>query len=225
VDLAVAPGRTTVLIGPSGCGKSTVLRLMAGLLRPTAGSVTFEGQPVTPESLPALRRRMGYVTQEGGLFPHLTGLANVSLMPRHLKWPADLLAARVAGLRTLTRLSDDVLARYPAEMSGGQRQRVALCRALVLDPDVLLLDEPLGALDPMVRFDLQNDLLRIFAALNKTVVLVTHDLAEATFFAHEVVLMKGGRIVQRGAADDLFHRPADAFVEQFVRAQRLLPSP
>jgi osmoprotectant transport system ATP-binding protein len=224
IDLAIAPGRTTVLIGPSGCGKSSVLRLMAGLVRATAGEVWFEGLPVTPGTLPALRRRMGYVTQEGGLFPHLTGLANVTLMARHLGWPVERRAARVAELCRLARLEETTLGRYPAEMSGGQRQRVSLVRALMLDPDVLLLDEPLGALDPMVRFDLQNDLREVFGALRKTVVMVTHDLAEAAFFADEVVLMRDGAIVQRGTPADLLERPADEFVRQFVRAQRATPA-
>jgi len=223
VDLAIAPGRTTVLIGPSGCGKSTVLRLMAGLLRPTAGEVLFEGRAVTAEALPGLRRRMGYVTQDGGLFPHLTGLANVTLMARHLGWAADRRTTRVAELCRLARLEETTLGRYPAEMSGGQRQRVSLVRALMLDPDALLLDEPLGALDPMVRFDLQNDLREVFGTLRKTVVLVTHDLAEAAYFADEVVLMREGTIVQRGSPADLLERPANEFVRQFVRAQRATP--
>ena len=220
IDLTVPPGQTTVLIGPSGCGKSTVLRMMAGLVRADAGAVLFQDEPLTGDRLGAIRRRIGYVIQDGGLFPHLTGRGNVALMAAHLRWPAADIDRRVDELARLTRLPPDVLGRYPAEISGGQRQRVSLIRALMLDPDVLLLDEPLGALDPMIRYDLQNDLLDVFRQLQKTVVLVTHDLAEAAFFADRVVLMEGGRIVQQGTIDDLVSRPADDFVRGFIRAQR-----
>jgi osmoprotectant transport system ATP-binding protein len=219
-NLRIGPGETTALIGPSGCGKSTVLRLLAGLLRPDEGQVTFEGEPVEAERLSAMRRRIGYVIQDGGLFPHLTGLGNVRLLAAHLRWDAPRIAQRVRELADLTRLPPATLDRYPVEMSGGQRQRVSLIRALMLDPDALLLDEPLGALDPMIRFDLQNELLEIFARLGKTVVLVTHDLSEAAFFAQTVVLMREGAVVQQSSAADLVRRPADSFVEKFVRAQR-----
>ena len=220
VALAIEPGQTTVLIGPSGCGKSTILRLLAGLVWPSDGTVQFDDAPLTRARLPELRRKIGYVIQEGGLFPHLTGRGNVELLPRHVGWAQGRIAERVAELAALVHLQPALLGRYPGELSGGQRQRVSLMRALMLDPAALLLDEPLGALDPMIRFDLQNDLSEIFATLNKTVVMVTHDLAEASFFADVAVLLKAGQIVQRGAPADLFDRPADAFVTQFVTAQR-----
>ncbi|MDB5353664.1 MAG: transporter ATP-binding protein [Phycisphaerales bacterium] len=220
INLTIPPGQTTALIGPSGSGKSTVLGLMTGLLKPESGVITFEGQPITPARLPAIRRRIGYVIQDGGLFPHLTGLANVTLMARHIRWPAEKIRKRVEELSTLARLSPELLGRYPAEVSGGQRQRMSLMRALMLDPDVLLLDEPLAALDPMVRAELQDDLAAVFRRLNKTVVIVTHDINEAAFFAEKIVLMRDGSIVQMGVADDLFDRPAEAFVGQFVRAQQ-----
>ncbi|MDB5290704.1 MAG: transporter ATP-binding protein [Phycisphaerales bacterium] len=220
INLTIPPGQTTALIGPSGSGKSTVLGLMTGLLKPESGVITFEGQPITPARLPAIRRRIGYVIQDGGLFPHLTGLANVTLMARHIRWPAEKIRYRVEELSTLARLSPELLERYPAEVSGGQRQRMSLMRALMLDPDVLLLDEPLAALDPMVRAELQDDLAAVFRRLSKTVVIVTHDINEAAFFAEKIVLMREGSIVQMGAADDLFDRPAEAFVGQFVRAQQ-----
>ena len=219
-NLRIAPGKTTALIGPSGCGKSTVLRLLAGLLRPDEGRVTFEDQSVGTDDVSAMRRRIGYVIQDGGLFPHLTGMGNVRLMAAHLGWDGARIARRVRELADLTRLPPATLDRYPVEMSGGQRQRVSLMRALMLDPDALLLDEPLGALDPMIRFDLQNELLEIFARLRKTVVLVTHDLSEAAFFAETVVLMRDGAVVQQSSAAELVRKPADAFVEKFVRAQR-----
>ncbi len=224
VDLAIAAGTTTVLIGPSGCGKSTLLKLLLGLVRPDRGELRVDlgdgPRALAPERIPALRRRIGYVVQDGGLFPNLTARDNVTLMARHLGWPPPRRRARVAELAALVQLPDDALDRYPVQLSGGQRQRVALMRALMLDPEVLLLDEPLGALDPLIRSELQADLRVVFERLKKTVVLVTHDLGEAAFFGGTVVLMRAGRIVQQGALADLIHRPADPFVTRFVLAQR-----
>lgn len=220
LSLQVPAGRTTALIGPSGCGKSTLLRLLIGLVEPDAGTVTFDGAPVTPRTAHAVRLRVGYVIQDGGLFPHLTARGNVTLMARHLGRDRDSIAARVTELATLTRLPTDALDRYPHQLSGGQRQRVGLMRALMLNPAALLLDEPLGALDPLVRADLQTELRDIFRQLNKTVVLVTHDLGEASYFADRVVLLRDGVIVQEGSPADLWHRPADSFVTRFVQAQR-----
>ncbi len=222
LDLAIEAGRTTVLIGPSGCGKSTLLRLLLGLLVPEAGTVRFEGEVLAAANMLGARRRMGYVIQGGGLFPHLTARDNVTLMARHLGRANADIDARVAELAALTRFPADALERYPLQISGGQRQRIALMRALMLDPDVLLLDEPLGALDPMVRYQLQTELREIFRVLGKTVVMVTHDLAEAGFFADHIILLRDGRVVQTGGIDDLIERPADPFVEAFVTAQRTL---
>jgi osmoprotectant transport system ATP-binding protein len=221
-ELSLESGRTTVLIGPSGCGKSTVLRLMIGLQRPDEGTVRFAGEPLDPQHLPALRQRMGYVIQDGGLFPHLSARDNIALMARHLGWAAQRVESRIAELAELTDFPADALDRFPVQLSGGQQQRVSLMRALMLDPEALLLDEPLGALDPMIRFDLQRDLKEVFARLGKTVVLVTHDLAEAAFFADTIVLLREGRIVQRGSLSEMLERPADAFVRRFVQAQRSL---
>src|SRR5262249_35559447 len=179
LTLTVPPGRTTVLIGPSGCGKSTLLRLLVGLVEPDAGAVTFDGTPVTPATARAVRLRVGSVIQDGGLFPPLTARGNVTLMARHLGRDRAATAGRVAELADLTRFPADGLDRYPHQLSGGQRQRVGLMRALMLDPDALLLDEPLGALDPLVRADLQAELRDIFRRLGKTGVLVTHDLGQA----------------------------------------------
>jgi osmoprotectant transport system ATP-binding protein len=219
-DLNVAAGRTTVLLGPSGCGKSTLLRLMLGLLWPDGGTVSVEGRPLSPATVLAVRRRMGYVVQDGGLFPHLTAAGNAALVARHLGWPRERIDPRLHELATLARLPDEFLSRYPAQLSGGQRQRVGLMRALMLDPAVLLLDEPLGALDPLVRAELQTDLRDAFRTLGKTVVLVTHDLAEAAYFAEEIILLREGRIVQRGRPNDLATNPADPFVTEFIKAQR-----
>ncbi|MAG57585.1 MAG: ABC transporter ATP-binding protein [Planctomycetes bacterium] len=222
VDLSIAPGRTTVLIGPSGCGKSTLLRLMIGLLAPTRGTVSFDGVEVNPASAPDLRRRMGYVIQGGGLFPHLTARENVALVAAHLGWERSRIKDRVDELSRLARISEDVWERYPIQISGGQQQRVALLRALMLDPNVLLLDEPLGALDPMVRADLQRELKEVFVTLGKTVVMVTHDMSEAAYFGDIIVLMKEGSIVQSGTFQELDQAPADPFVTRFIRAQQSL---
>jgi osmoprotectant transport system ATP-binding protein len=218
VTLTIEAGRTTALIGPSGSGKSTLLSLIVGLDAPDAGTILVETHRMTPLSAPHLRRLMGYVIQDGGLFPHLTARRNIELMAREEGWPEGRRAARIDELTRLTRLPVPALARYPAELSGGQRQRVSLMRALMLDPDILLMDEPLGALDPLIRADLQDDLAEIFARLRKTVVIVTHDLAEAEFFAETIVLMNAGRIVQQGRFADLVERPSDEFVTRFVRA-------
>src|SRR5687768_9633927 len=154
--LRLAAGQTTVLIGPSGCGKSTLLRIMIGLVEPDQGQVLFDGQPVTPANIMEVRRKIGYVIQDGGLFPHLSARDNVGLLARHLGWDKPRIDARIAELAELTRLPIEALDRYPAQLSGGQRQRLGIMRALVLDPAVMLLDEPMGALDPLVRFDLQE---------------------------------------------------------------------
>jgi osmoprotectant transport system ATP-binding protein len=219
-DLSLEPGSTTILIGPSGCGKSTILRLVAGLTSPDAGSVFFLGNRLTRESLQMARLRMGYVIQEGGLFPHLSVRDNVTVMARYLGRETAWIDERLAELAELVHLPDRLMTRFPAELSGGQRQRVSLMRALMLDPDLLLLDEPLGALDPMIRFRLQNDLRSIFEQLGKTVLMVTHDIAEAVHFGGVLVLMKRGRVVQRGSFAELVRDPAEPFVEEFITAQK-----
>jgi osmoprotectant transport system ATP-binding protein len=220
LTLDLRAGETTALIGPSGCGKSTLLRLLIGLIVPDAGTVSFDGTEVSPANVRAVRQRVGYVIQDGGLFPHLTARGNITLMARHLGRDAARIAARLDDLAALTHFPADGLSRYPHQLSGGQRQRVGLMRALMLDPAALLLDEPLGALDPIVRADLQTELRDIFRALRKTVVMVTHDLGEATFFGDRILLMRDGLVVQDGIAADLWHRPADPFVTRFVQAQR-----
>ena len=207
-----------VLLGTSGSGKSTLLRMMTGLVQPDSGEIAIGGQRLTPESLPALRRRMGYVIQDGGLFPHLTALDNVELAPRYFGLRRERIDRRVHELTALTRFPADALQRFPAQLSGGQRQRVSLMRALMLEPEVLFLDEPLGALDPMIRAELRADLREIFRALGNTVVLVTHDLVEAEVLAGRVVLMRDGRVVQDGTLPEFRSTPADPFVTRFIEA-------
>src|SRR5436309_2361459 len=223
-NLPVERGKTTVLIGPSGCGKSTLLRLIIRLIEPDSGSIEFNGESITSDTIGELRRRIGYVIQEGGLFPHLTARANVLLMARHIGKSQEEMHNRLLELSELTRFSETLLPRYPVELSGGQRQRVSLMRALMLSPQLLLLDEPLGALDPLVRAALQKDLKEIFARLRQTVLFVTHDLAEAIYFGDEIVLMNEGKIVQKGTITDLRERPADPFVSEFINAQRGIAS-
>src|SRR5581483_2150448 len=221
--LSFPSGRTTVVIGPSGCGKTTLLRLMLGLMTPDSGSVVLDGEVLTRANAQTLRHRIGYVIQEGGLFPHLTAARNVTLMARFLRRGDEDVARRCAELAELVQIPYNVLDRYPRDLSGGQRQRVALMRALMLDPPALLRDEPLGALDPVTRHALQADLKNVFARLAKTVVLVTHDMHEAAHFADEIVLMRDGKVIQRGTLDDLLARPAEPFVSEFIRAQRVDP--
>jgi osmoprotectant transport system ATP-binding protein len=221
-NLAIHRGQTTVLIGPSGCGKSTLLRLIIGLITPDSGTIAFDGSEITPANIDRLRPRIGYVIQEGGLFPHLTARANILLMARYLEKPHEEMRTRLVELCELTRFSENLLLRYPIELSGGQRQRVSLMRALMLSPELLLLDEPLGALDPLVRASLQKELKEIFVRLRQTVLFVTHDLAEAAYFGDKIVLMNEGHIVQQGSLLDLREKPASDFVRQFINSQRAL---
>lgn len=223
VSLKPAPGSTTVLLGPSGCGKSTLLRVMTGLVVPDAGRVTFDGAPLTATNLQPVRHRIGYVIQDGGLFPHLTGYDNVALLARHLRWEKRRIDDRVTELRAVVRLSADVLERYPAQLSGGERHRVALMRALMLDPAALLFDEPLAALDATTRREVQTELKSIFISVKRTAILVTHDLQEAAWLGDDIALMRAGRIVQQGSLQNLLDHPAETFVRDFIHAQRADP--
>lgn len=220
VDLKVASDQTTVVVGPSGCGKTTLLRALIGLIVPDSGTIFFDGEALSEKNVLQVRRRVGYVVQNGGLFPHLTARQNISLLGEYLGIDGARLDARIRELAEMTRFPSGCLDRYSTELSGGQNQRVGLMRALMLDPKVLLLDEPMGALDPMIRFELQADLRVLFSELKKTVVMVTHDLAEAAYLGHQIILMRDGRIVQQGLLDDMLSAPADEFVTKFVRAQR-----
>ena len=215
-----AAGKTTVLIGPSGCGKSTLLRMLVGLITPDTGRIEINHETLTPANVQSIRYGIGYVIQDGGLFPHLTAGENVALQARFLKRPRADIDARMAELAALVQLPADALLRYPANLSGGQKQRVGLMRALMLDPPLLLLDEPLGALDPITRSELQSQLKDIFARLQKTVVLVTHDMGEAAYFGDTILLLRAGQLIQAGTLDDLLHRPAQQYVSDFIRAQR-----
>lgn len=224
IHLQVSAGETVALLGTSGCGKSTLLRLIIGLLTPDTGEIRWQQESLQPADMLPWRRRVGYVIQEGGLFPHLTLWQNVTLMAQQLQWSRENIQSRVQALAALTHLPVELLQRYPTQVSGGQRQRVALMRALFLDPEVLLLDEPLGALDPIIRSELQQELKSIVQTLQKTVVLVTHDLHEAAYLADRIAVMQGGKVLQFDTSEALSSAPADPFVEKFLQAQQWIPS-
>lgn len=221
VSLEVGAGETVAIIGPSGCGKSTLLRIINGLVQPDSGEVHIGDTRVTPANVRDLRRRMGYVVQGGGLFPHLTGRENVSLAARVFGLSPSQIDQRIRDLADLVSLEPSQLDRYPHKLSGGQNQRVALMRALMLEPALMLMDEPLAALDPMVRAELQEELRALFMRLGKTVIFVTHDLAEAGYISDRIVVLGRGRIAQVGPLEELVRKPADSFVHAFVEAYRV----
>jgi osmoprotectant transport system ATP-binding protein len=218
LDLAIPQGATVALVGPSGCGKSTVLRTVLGLITPDSGTVSVDGVAVTRETRGDVRRRTGFVIQDGGLFPHLTGRGNAALPMVREGWDVSRVDARLSELAELVELDAEMLGRYPAELSGGQRQRVALMRALALEPDLLLMDEPLGALDPRIRWRLQQLLRSLFDRLGTTVMLVTHDLAEADWFTDDIALLHDGRVRRRGPLSEIAIDREDDFVAAFAES-------
>jgi osmoprotectant transport system ATP-binding protein len=217
VSLHIQRGEFIVLIGASGSGKSTLLKMINRMERHDTGLLTFDGRDVNDFDVRALRLRMGYAIQSVGLFPHWSVARNIGVVPRMLGWPDDRIADRVAELLRLFDLDPAVYGtRMPRQLSGGQQQRVGVARALAADPDVLLMDEPFGALDPVVRAALQQEMKRIHAASGKTIVMVTHDIDEALQLASRIVLLDRGRVVQAAAPIDLLARPANAQVAQFL---------
>jgi osmoprotectant transport system ATP-binding protein len=216
-SLAVARGETVVLVGESGSGKTTLLRMFNRLEVPTSGEVLLNGEPVESNDPIALRRRIGYVQQEGGLLPHWTVARNIALVPELLGWTEDRRRARAGELLELVGLpAASYGPRYPRELSGGQRQRVAFARAIAADPDVVLLDEPFGALDALTRLELQNEFLRLKHQLGKTFLVVTHDLAEAFRLGDRIAVMRHGRVLQVARGDELERHPADSYVERLL---------
>lgn len=217
IELRIPRGEMCILVGTSGCGKSTTLRMINRLIEHSAGQIRIDGQQIRAFNEQRLRRRIGYAIQSTGLFPHWTVARNVGLVPRLLRWPAERIAARVSELMAMLGLEEGEFAgKYPHQLSGGQAQRVGVARALAADPDILLMDEPFGALDPITRETLQDELLRLQARLRKTIVFVTHDMDEALKLADRIVVMDAGRIVQQGSATDLLKAPANAFVESLL---------
>jgi osmoprotectant transport system ATP-binding protein len=223
VNLTVPKGATHALIGSSGSGKTTLLRITLGLIPFDKGYVKINDQALSSFSPIQWADRIGYVPQDGGLFPHMSAFENVSLIAKLRGWNKRKINARVEELRKLVDLEPVILSQYPFEMSGGQQQRVAIMRAAMMEPDVMLLDEPMAALDPLIRRTLQQELKSIFQRLGKTVLLVTHDLGEAVFLAEQITLLHEGKIVQSGTYRDLLLRPADPFVTAFINAQRTVP--
>lgn len=222
LSLSFGDGQTHVLLGSSGSGKSTLLRIVMGLIFPDQGKVLLGEQLMTPQHQPFLAQKMGYVPQDGGLFPHLNAERNVTLVARTLRWSKQRIQERLGVLSEMVGIGPQQLLKYPSELSGGQRQRVAMIRGAFLDPHVMLLDEPLGALDPIVRKDLQRELKTIFAQMKKTVIFVTHDIGEAAFLGHSITLLRDGKVIQNGTISDLLNAPADPFVTEFITAQRTL---
>jgi osmoprotectant transport system ATP-binding protein len=221
IDLEVADGETVALIGPSGCGKTTCLRLINRLLEPDRGVIEIMGRDTAKVDASELRRGIGYVIQEGGLFAHYNVLENVSVVPSLLGWPAARITARAEELLTMVGLPPSQFAtRYPRQLSGGQRQRVGIARALAAEPPIVLLDEPFGALDPVTRDGLQNEFLELSRRLKKTFVIVTHDVLEAVRLAHRIVVLREGAIVQQAAPRELIRAPADDFVAALLGRHR-----
>ncbi len=223
LSLHIPEGLTVALIGPSGCGKTTTMRMVNRLVDPTAGRILVNGEDVTHVDPVVLRRHIGYVIQQVGLFPHMTIAQNVAAVPNLLGWDRVRIIRRTEELLQLVGLNpEEMLERYPSQLSGGQRQRVGVARALAADPPVLLMDEPFGALDPIARTLLQAEFRQILRRVRKTVVLVTHDLDEATRLGDRIAIMRSGRIVQYDTPNVILSHPADAFVENFVGIDRAL---
>lgn len=217
ISLRVPKGKFCALVGTSGCGKSTTLRMINRLIEHSEGDIILDGQAIDAYDPVKLRRRIGYVIQHTGLFPHWNVARNIGLVPRLLKWSATDVQSRVAELMHLLGLPVDEFGhKYPHQLSGGQAQRVGVARALAADPDILLMDEPFGALDPITREKLQDELAKLQARLHKTVVFVTHDMDEALKLADHLVVMREGRIVQQGSPLALLQNPADSFVESLL---------
>lgn len=221
LNLTIQSGEFVVLIGTSGSGKSTTLKMINRLIEHDRGFIRFAGEEIRQFEACALRRRMGYAVQSTGLFPHWTVARNIATVPMLLKWPKTKIAARVAELLDLLNLEDTLTHRYPHQLSGGQQQRVGVARALAAKPEVLLMDEPFGALDPVTRATLQQEMLRVHQLSGCTIVLVTHDIDEALTLGERLILMDGGKIVQQGKPIDLLTRPANQFVRDFFGQNEL----
>ncbi len=219
IELTFTDDVTTAVVGPSGSGKSTLLQMINGLVRPNHGTVAVFGKPIDYQRLPELRLRLGYAVQGTGLFPHLTVEANITLLARLIKWDAERIKARTEELMELVNLPLSYVQRYPHELSGGEQQRVGLCRAMILDPHVFLLDEPFGALDPITRNEIQREFLHLQRSEARTIILVTHDLREALKLAQRLVILDQGRLVQHGTCVEILENPANEFIRSFFQSQ------
>ncbi|ASK61894.1 glycine/betaine ABC transporter ATP-binding protein [Virgibacillus phasianinus] len=222
MTLEVDKGEFIVFIGPSGCGKTTTMKMINRLIEPSEGSIHIEGENILEKDLVQLRREIGYVIQQIGLFPHMTIQENISLVPKLLKWPEDKRRKRAEELLQLVDMERSYLDRFPHELSGGQQQRIGVLRALAADPPLILMDEPFGALDPITRDALQEEFKKLQQSLGKTIVFVTHDMDEALKLADRIVIMRDGKLVQVGTPDEILRNPADEFVEEFIGKERLV---
>ncbi|QKG83745.1 betaine/proline/choline family ABC transporter ATP-binding protein [Kroppenstedtia pulmonis] len=222
LNLEVEQGEFIVFIGPSGCGKTTTMKMINRLIEPTEGSIYINGEDILKKNQVELRRSIGYVIQQIGLFPHMTIMENITLVPKLLKWPEDQRKKRAEELLKLVNMSPDYLYRYPRELSGGQQQRIGVLRALAADPPLILMDEPFGALDPITRDSLQEEFKHLQQSLGKTIIFVTHDMDEALKLADRIVIMRDGKLVQVGTPDEILRNPADDFVEEFIGKDRLI---
>ncbi|KJJ40915.1 glycine/betaine ABC transporter ATP-binding protein [Bacillus subtilis] len=224
VNLKIAKGEFICFIGPSGCGKTTTMKMINRLIEPSAGKIFIDGENIMEQDPVELRRKIGYVIQQIGLFPHMTIQQNISLVPKLLKWPEHKRKERARELLKLVDMGKEYLDRYPHELSGGQQQRIGVLRALAAEPPLILMDEPFGALDPITRDSLQEEFKKLQKTLHKTIVFVTHDMDEAIKLADRIVILKAGEIVQVGTPDDILRNPADEFVEEFIGKERLIQS-
>ncbi|MEC1288711.1 choline ABC transporter ATP-binding protein OpuBA [Bacillus mojavensis] len=224
VNLEIEKGEFICFIGPSGCGKTTTMKMINRLIEPSAGQIFIDGENIMEQDPVELRRKIGYVIQQIGLFPHMTIQQNISLVPKLLKWPEQKRKERARELLKLVDMGPDYLYRYPHELSGGQQQRIGVLRALAAEPPLILMDEPFGALDPITRDSLQEEFKKLQKTLHKTIVFVTHDMDEAIKLADRIVILKGGEIVQVGTPDDILRNPANEFVEEFIGKERLIQS-
>ena len=223
LSLTVNAGEICVLIGPSGCGKTTTMRMINRMVEPDAGRIEVGGRDVTKIDAVELRRSIGYVIQQVGLFPHMTIGENIATVPRLLEWDAPRIAKRVDDLLVLVHMEPGLYRdRFPRELSGGQKQRIGVARALAADPPVMLMDEPFGAIDPITRALLQDEFLRILRELGKTIVFVTHDIDEAIRMSSRIAILRAGKVVQYDTPERILAQPADAFVEAFVGGDRSL---
>lgn len=222
VSLQVAAGDLVVLLGPSGSGKTTLLKMVNRLYEPTSGKIWIGNEDIQRLPLNDLRRQIGYVIQQVGLFPHMTVQKNISVVPRLLDWEKEQIQSRVAMLLDLTGLPEAYLDRYPNQLSGGEQQRVGLARALAADPDILLMDEPFAALDAINRERLQKELLRLHCKLDKTILFVTHDVEEALLLADKIAVLRNGKLIQYDTPIDLVTKPKNAFIEELVGTNNIL---
>jgi len=221
-DLNIERGQFAVLIGPSGCGKTTTLKMINRLIEPSGGSIHVDGKDVSKTNPVDLRRQIGYVIQQIGLFPNMTIKQNIEIVPKLLKWPKEKRHNRVVELLDMVGMDPkQYCGRYPSELSGGQQQRVGVLRALAVAPPLLLMDEPFGALDPIIRESLQDELKKLQSKLGITIVFVTHDIDEAIKLADVIVLMKDGKVVQTAPPKELLANPSDEFVREFIGKKRL----